>query len=552
MVGDRHRAVADARGEHLGQERRNRTVGQRRQHAQHQQQRNDADDARQWRDLPFERIAIALEPALDDRAAGVGRQPFVAVALCADGQFRLRLLGHRIGYAQRGQVLQRAAAGAGLHFGEGIVFAGRAADRDGGRARAVLQARVGERADPPEHGEEQRQRGQRADDDRFLAPDAVGPFADDDIEAHRQRTRDQQHPFDHVLVDPHRAAQEGQAGEESGVPDRGEHPGDAEQRHEDALGVAGIGQAFLERIGAGFACGLHRLEDGAFRQLEPHPQRDEQQHDRQQERDPPAPFGEVLCGDERAAGDYHQDRQHEAADHAGLDEAGVEAAFLGRRVFGDIDRRAAIFAAERETLEDAQADHDQRRGDADAGRAGDEAHAGGGDAHQRDRHEEGVFAPQPVAEEAEQDRAQRTEAEADRETGPHQQDLERLVIAREEGRTDQPCKRAVDEEIVPFEDRPRAACRNDEAYFLLGRFPLRCDGTCGHVALPLHRECGCRSIGLACTPTLGKRVERGLPRQENGPVAGAVGARGFEHVDPFERGRVRIALEPFAEGSQRA
>ncbi len=115
------------------------------------------------------------------------------------------------------------------------------------------------------------------------------------------------------------------------------------------------------------------------------------------------------------------------------------------------------------------------------------ANAGGGDPHQRHGDEESVFAPQPVAEEAEQDRAERAEAETDRETGPDQQDFQRLVIAREKGCADQRGERAVDEEIIPFEDRPRAARGNDQADFLFGRLPVRCDGTLGHVALPPSR-----------------------------------------------------------------
>ena len=156
-------------------------------------------------------------------------------------------------------------------------------------------------------------------------------------------------------------------------------------------------------------------------------------------------------------------------------------------MLGDIDCRAAIFAAQRQPLQDAQADHDQRRGDTDAGRAGDQADTRGGDPHQRHGDEESVFAPQPVAEETEQDRTERAEAETDRETGPDQQDFQRLVIAREKGCADQRGKRAVDEEIVPFEDRPRAARGDDQADFLFGRLPVRCDGTLGHVALPPSR-----------------------------------------------------------------
>ena len=44
----------------------------------------------------------------------------------------------------------------------------------------------------------------------------------------------------------------------------------------------------------------------------------------------------------------------------GLDPAGVEAAAANRGVLGDIHRCAAVFAAERESLEHAQGDQDDR------------------------------------------------------------------------------------------------------------------------------------------------------------------------------------------------
>ena len=66
------------------------------------------------------------------------------------------------------------------------------------------------------------------------------------------------------------------------------------------------------------------------------------------------------------------------------------------------------------------------------GAAGTSPTAGGRQPHQRDRDEEGVFAPQPVAEKAEQDRAERPEAEADRETRPGEQRLQRLVAGGKE------------------------------------------------------------------------------------------------------------------------
>jgi hypothetical protein len=83
-------------------------------------------------------------------------------------------------------------------------------------------------------------------------------------------------------------------------------------------------------------------------------------------------------------------------------------------VLGNIDRRAAILAAQRKALDDAQQDDDDGRSNADGVDGGDQAHAGRRDAHQRDGDEKGIFAPQPVTQKAEQHRAQRAEGKADR------------------------------------------------------------------------------------------------------------------------------------------
>ena len=59
-------------------------------------------------------------------------------------------------------------------------------------------------------------------------------------------------------------------------------------------------------------------------------------------------------------------RQEQAERRRGLDPGRVEAAPVVGRMFGDIGRRAAIFAAQRETLQHAQRDQDDRRRDAPA------------------------------------------------------------------------------------------------------------------------------------------------------------------------------------------
>ena len=94
----------------------------------------------------------------------------------------------------------------------------------------------------------------------------------------------------------------------------------------------------------------------ALGELGAHPHRDCEQHGRDEERDAPAPGGERILADRGAGGDDHQQRGEQAERGRRLDPAGRRAALVVGRMLGDIDRRAAIFAAERDALEDAQED----------------------------------------------------------------------------------------------------------------------------------------------------------------------------------------------------
>ncbi len=81
-------------------------------------------------------------------------------------------------------------------------------------------------------------------------------------------------------------------------------------------------------------------------------------------------------------------------------------------MFGDIGCRTAIFTAKRQSLQQAQADQDDRSRDADRGRTRQDADEEGRQTHDHDRHEEGVFAADEIAETAEYQRAEGTHQEA--------------------------------------------------------------------------------------------------------------------------------------------
>ncbi len=83
---------------------------------------------------------------------------------------------------------------------------------------------------------------------------------------------------------------------------------------------------------------------------------------------------------------------------------------------GDEDR-AAPLAAEADALDHADADQQDRGGDADALVAGQQADRGGRDAHQEQGDDQGGLAAELVAEVAEDDAAERAGEEADPEGG---------------------------------------------------------------------------------------------------------------------------------------
>ena len=88
-------------------------------------------------------------------------------------------------------------------------------------------------------------------------------------------------------------------------------------------------------------------------------------------------------------------------------QRGVGAALAVRRMLGHVGRRTAVLAAQRQALQQAQRDQDDRRGDADGGVAGQEADDEGRHAHDQDGDQEGVLAPDHVAQAAEHDGAER-------------------------------------------------------------------------------------------------------------------------------------------------
>jgi len=113
--------------------------------------------------------------------------------------------------------------------------------------------------------------------------------------------------------------------------------------------------------------------------------------------------------------------------------------------------RAAILAAKREALQQTEADQDDRGGDADRGRARQQAHDEGRETHDQDGDEEGILAADEIADAAEHQGAKGTHDEAGGE-GEQREDVAGVFVKlAEELRADDGGERAVKIEIIPFE-----------------------------------------------------------------------------------------------------
>ncbi|EEF93800.1 hypothetical protein CATMIT_01563, partial [Catenibacterium mitsuokai DSM 15897] len=169
-----------------------------------------------------------------------------------------------------------------------------------------------------------------------------------------------------------------------------------------------------------------------------------------------------------------------------MDEAGVQAALAVGRVLGHVGRRAAVLAAQRQALQQAQHDQDDRREDAQGRVAGQDADQERRQAHQHDGDQEGVLAPDHVAEPAEHQRAERPHREAGGEGEQGEDELAGLVEAAEELLADDDGERAVQIEVVPLEDGAEAGGEDHLAVVFRQRRRVRrrAGGGAGHGLFP--------------------------------------------------------------------
>ncbi len=213
-----------------------------------------------------------------------------------------------------------------------------------------------------------------------------------------------------------------------------------------------------------------RGEERTLGDLQAYVETGAEQHEREQERHPPAPGAEVVV---RQHADQRDDPggEHRAQRGAELGEAGPQAARPVTGVFGDHERRAAPFAADRDALYDAEQDEQDGGPDADRVVRGQQADEEAAGAHQDHRQEHHRLAAEPVAEVAEDDAAERTGEipRGERAEGGHGAHR-RVGPGEEEVAEDERGDGSVDEEVVELHGCAEQPGQRDAAQ-LPGRGP---------------------------------------------------------------------------------
>ena len=141
--------------------------------------------------------------------------------------------------------------------------------------------------------------------------------------------------------------------------------------------------------------------------------------------------------------------------------AAEQAAPPFRRIFDREDNRSAVFRAGAKTLQQAQHHQQDRRQNADAGVARDQADQKSGNADQQERDDKHRLAPDPVAEMTKHRPAERPREKADAESGEGGESSDaRIELGKKQFVEHQRSGRAVDEEIVPLESRADRGCQH--------------------------------------------------------------------------------------------
>src|SRR5215475_4622078 len=139
-----------------------------------------------------------------------------------------------------------------------------------------------------------------------------------------------------------------------------------------------------------------------------------------------------------------------------------------RRMLGDVDRGAAILAADGQSLQHPQGDQNNRR-EPSGGRVGRrQANPGCRPTHHNQRRQKGMFAADQVADPTEEERAEGPDEEADREGRQVGQVSEGGISRRVELQGQDGGEAAENEDVVPLDYRSYRRRQDDLPYFIVG------------------------------------------------------------------------------------
>src|SRR6185312_9379858 len=173
-------------------------------------------------------------------------------------------------------------------------------------------------------------------------------------------------------------------------------------------------------------------------------------------------------------------QRHEESDGGrGINEARVVASLSLWRMLGHINRCAAVFAAKRQSLDEAEGDECDWSEEPDRREAGQEADRRRGCAHDDECCKKRLLSAKPVTDASKEERADRSHRETNGKGRERFEEGGGRVVGRIELVRQDSRKRAENEEVVPLDHRARTGRDED------GSHRARGDGGRSHA-----RSCG--------------------------------------------------------------
>jgi len=162
-----------------------------------------------------------------------------------------------------------------------------------------------------------------------------------------------------------------------------------------------------------------------------------------------------------------EEREEKTQRRGRLDPARVVATPILRRVLGHVSDRSAVLAAQREALQQTQAQEQNGSSPADGLERGHQADREGREAHDHDRPQERVLAADQVADPAEHECAERPHQESGRINSERGKQSRGVITFGEEQRREERRQRRVQIEVVPFENGAERRGEDDSALLRL-------------------------------------------------------------------------------------